>query len=580
VPIELCISICFLDADLQPAVKRGLAWKRIRGMQQRPDLLWIPVILLLHTLSWIPRLQGPLDLRWDGSVYYVLGTSIAQGSGYRLLYEPGAIQATQYPPGLPFIVAAHQVALGTSDPVAVGRALRVTWFVLSSFTAVAVYGLARRYLEPKYAVAAAILYIVQTDGVFLSTLCFGELPFTCLTLLLLVVIPKRETRYRVLAPVLATLAYLIRTQGIAALTAWVADSLFRRRFREAAMRSLIAAIPVVCWSTYTHFVESSEQYKKPAYSYQRADYMFYNVSYGKNLSYRDPFDPDRGRITAQELVLRVLTNLSAIPHQVGQAVSTHQGTWHDIFARVVPSRMLGRALTAVLVCLGLLALGGVLVMGFKGHLVELTYLSVTLLAVSATPWPAQSWRYLYPVSPLLGIALLVALTYLFAAPWAEPSKYRQVFKRVGVAAICGIVTLNIVFLIATYRWYSGEHTLSFRHNSFRARVFFYNDAWRSLDAALHCFSTNYNQTGRVISSAPAWTYLVTGAAGMMPPFVSNQAEAARLMDEAKALYVVVDGVDGGALTKRFAEPVLGRSDWLRICDTPIGIGRVYKRLAD
>jgi hypothetical protein len=28
---------------------------------------------------WAPRIYGPIDLRWDGASYYVLGTSLAEG---------------------------------------------------------------------------------------------------------------------------------------------------------------------------------------------------------------------------------------------------------------------------------------------------------------------------------------------------------------------------------------------------------------------------------------------------------------------------------------------------------------------
>jgi hypothetical protein len=59
--------------------------------------LWI-VLIALALLLWAPRLRGPLDLRWDGAVYYVLGTSLAEGKGYRLLNEPGEVEAVQYPP--------------------------------------------------------------------------------------------------------------------------------------------------------------------------------------------------------------------------------------------------------------------------------------------------------------------------------------------------------------------------------------------------------------------------------------------------------------------------------------------------
>ena len=47
-------------------------------------------------------------------MYYILGTSLAGGHGYRLLNEPGQIRAVQYPPLLPAIVAIHERLLGTS----------------------------------------------------------------------------------------------------------------------------------------------------------------------------------------------------------------------------------------------------------------------------------------------------------------------------------------------------------------------------------------------------------------------------------------------------------------------------------
>jgi len=88
------------------------------------DAACLAVLIVVTVLSWIPRFRGPIDFRWDAGVYYVLGTSIASGQGYRLLNEPGQIEAIQYPPGLPALVAAHQIALHSSDPRVVGRWLR------------------------------------------------------------------------------------------------------------------------------------------------------------------------------------------------------------------------------------------------------------------------------------------------------------------------------------------------------------------------------------------------------------------------------------------------------------------------
>src|SRR2546427_4578172 len=82
-------------------------------------------LVLLAVLLWIPRLRGPLDLRYDAGVYYILGTSLAEGRGYRLLNEPGAIEAIQYPPLLPAVGAIAERVLGTDDPAVVGHWLRL-----------------------------------------------------------------------------------------------------------------------------------------------------------------------------------------------------------------------------------------------------------------------------------------------------------------------------------------------------------------------------------------------------------------------------------------------------------------------
>ena len=112
-----------------------------------PDTMALLVVIAVAALTWLPRLTGPIDLRWDGSVHYILGTSLAQGKGYRLLNEPGEIAAVQYPPLLPAIVAAHQLVLGTSDPWVVGAWLRVTAFLTYLTFAVIALRFLRMYVS-------------------------------------------------------------------------------------------------------------------------------------------------------------------------------------------------------------------------------------------------------------------------------------------------------------------------------------------------------------------------------------------------------------------------------------------------
>ena len=77
-------------------------------------------VLVLAIMLWLPRLTGPIDLRWDAGVYYLLGTSLATGHGYRILSEPGSPEAVQYPPLLPVVVALFERALGSIVPAVIG----------------------------------------------------------------------------------------------------------------------------------------------------------------------------------------------------------------------------------------------------------------------------------------------------------------------------------------------------------------------------------------------------------------------------------------------------------------------------
>src|SRR5688572_17645167 len=127
------------------------------NLLRRPDVRYPIILAVLALALWAPRLRGPIDLRYDAGVYYILGTSLAEGKGYRLLNEPGEISALQYPPLLPAIVAVEQKLLGTSDPAVVGQWLRWTYLALFLVYSLGTYRLARAVLRPGHAFLAGLI---------------------------------------------------------------------------------------------------------------------------------------------------------------------------------------------------------------------------------------------------------------------------------------------------------------------------------------------------------------------------------------------------------------------------------------
>jgi hypothetical protein len=337
----------------------------------RYDLICFAVLFLVFLALWLPRLTGPINFRWDASTYYVLGTALAEGKGYRLLNEPGEIQAVQYPPLLPMFIAAVQRALGTHDYIKVGSALRFAYLIFSALFLLITYILARQFFPPGPALFVGIITALSVSSfVGPSDVLYADLPFALVAMAFLVVQVKDDRPlFAIASGVLAGAAYLLRTAGIALLLAWIAESLLRRRFREAALRAAIAGIPMLFWQGYVWKVTHGDDYRHPAYSYQRADYNYPNVTYAANTRLIAPFEPELGRVHAGDVAKRLARNLVAVPMALGESavipswfVPFFSREARDMHLPMSPqtSQLLSVALYGGLLAVGVLALVGAL----------------------------------------------------------------------------------------------------------------------------------------------------------------------------------------------------------------------------
>jgi hypothetical protein len=175
--------------------------------------------LAVAVILWVPRLSGPIDLRWDAGVYYLLGTSLANGDGYRIPSEPGSPEALQYPPLLPAVVAVHEWVLGTTNPHVVAPWLRKLYFVIFVAYALAVLALAKRHLRPWFALAAAALCLLQIVTIFLSDLLFADLPFALVSVVFALVAASSRPASRpwlreMSSFALAAAGFLLRAAGV------------------------------------------------------------------------------------------------------------------------------------------------------------------------------------------------------------------------------------------------------------------------------------------------------------------------------------------------------------------------------
>ncbi len=491
----------------------------------------------------------------------------------------------QYPPLLPLLVAAHHLVVGTDDVLVIGRWLRLTSFLLATGYAVAVYAFARRYLPISYALLSAILCSCHLMTVYLSDFVFAELPFALVGVLFLIVNAQPQTsKSCALAAVLGAAAYLLRTAGIALLAAWIAESLVRRRMREAALRACLAAAPVLAWQAYVVGVTGSMEYRQPAYEYQRAAYQYYNVSYAENLSLIDPFTPESGRVTPSILARRVATNLLVVPEAIGEAVSSPVGFWVwmlETARRAIQVPSMPDWLAAVPArALGVACVIGLLLLLKRREWLMSAYAGFSTLLVCVTPWPEQFTRYLMPVTPVLAVALFTAVQ----TPKAGTATAHRSVGALLVAVRAGVILCVLAALVFSvgmaYRIGHRPATWTATDGGQVAyRLFYYDEKWQAFDATLSQLKASASVTDIVASSAPHHVFLKTGLHAVMPPYEADADEAQRLLDGVPVTYLVIDDLEFLDVSRRYGQPVVERhpENWALVYGVDGAGPRIYRR---
>jgi hypothetical protein len=548
--------------------------------EKRKDMLCIVLLCVITFCTWLPRIAGPIDLRWDAGVYYILGTSLAEGKGYRLLNEPGQIQAVQYPPLLPAIVAMHQKILHSYHRATVGIALRRTFVVLSLLYIICTFLLARLFLSRPWAFLLSLLCLLNYDMYFLSTLCFAELPFAFFsTLFAYLYYWKGEgSLSRQMAPAAVIACYLLRTAGMALLGAWIGDALLRKQFGRAAIRITVALMPVFFWQSYIHRVESGYTYQHPYYAYQRDPSMFYNVSYARNVMLKSPFEPDLGNATAGDMIRRVLNNAAEMPSSLGEAAYSRRDFWRGHLAtanaKLKPYKLPMWPLDIFYNAMGLLVIGGIVWECWHRQWVLAGTLALTIAAVCTTPWPNQFVRYFAPSLPLLLLAVFQLLRN-------APTLLQRIFPRVSRSALhLAIYALLSIFamqsaldLVKGNKIYLNKAVYETAEGVKKSyRLLYYLAAYPATKQALNYLVARTDGRAILVASMPHWVYLETGLRTIMPPLTSNPAKAQQLLDSVPVKYVLIDQLLGkDNITHNFPPTVQSFPDkWKQIYSSKNG----------
>jgi hypothetical protein len=369
------------------------------------------------------------------------------------------------------------------------------------------------------------------------------------------------------ASVVAVAAFFCRTIGIALFGAWIAEALGQRQLRRAAWRSLLAMICVLGWTAHVRSVENSTDYKTPAYAYQRAAYLFYNVSYATNTTYKDPFRPELGDASFRDRLARLTDNMRRVPESIGEAATSYKRLWENL-GTAVASRIRFRlvptaAISAILSIIGWMILAGAVMLLRRREWFIGYYLLFTLFLACCAPWQQIS-RYAVPLAPLLLVALLECLmsarSYL-----RRRGQWAHLLRGITYAAVLLVFVEQAGTFYLVQSRYSGAE--SWRNSEgawIRFPQYLFTEQDMQLEDATNWVKAHAHANDVAAAAMPQWVYLKTGLKSVMPPFVGDPGAAMRLLDSVPVRYVIVENNSRmGSSARDYMLPVLRAfpKDW-------------------
>jgi hypothetical protein len=240
-------------------------------------LLFAVAVLALAVVYAVAWRAPSVGLYHDDGIYLVTAKALAEGKGYRILSLPQEIVQTKYPPVFPVLLAAAwKLRPDFPGNVAALKAVPVlfalVWFALA-FRLLLRLGATRTQAYWLVLLTAAAPLVIFCSTNLLSETLFASL-LTATLLSAGSVERSKSDRGAYAAGLLAALAFLTRTAGVALFIGVPAAFLLRRRW-GAAWRFAAASAAACTWPVWVR-LHSSFTDEIQAY-YSAANYASWNI---------------------------------------------------------------------------------------------------------------------------------------------------------------------------------------------------------------------------------------------------------------------------------------------------------------
>ena len=408
-----------------PTINKQLSTGKAHLVRQ--VLPWV-LICMLCGLYWYVAASGPDTAGgWqDDGIYLTTARSLAQGTGYRHIENPGSPYQTKYPIFYPAILSValrcfpgYPLHPALFFPVALAAAV---FLVASLIFMQRVFGISRAVVCAAAALAACSPGILSLVRFILS-----DLPYACLSVLALLCIDSRYASARtdwgrrswlILGALLVALAMHTRSFGITLGAAVLIRLMLRRRWTDSALAAAVIALcmsPWWCWQLWASGQNGAMQHSLLLTS---------DLAYGQ-------FAPDS--------IIQSLRTLWQNMFRTCFGLAYFELVLPEAFFSAGMRELSWRTMGVHGLAYGLIAL---LAVGFRStarqglKTVHIYFLLYTALMLA---WPFEPYRFFVVWTPFLLCFLLQGLAVLVERIHARP--------RLGAAAAAAAAMLLAAFFI-------------------------------------------------------------------------------------------------------------------------------------
>ncbi|MCK4596494.1 hypothetical protein KAU04_00590 [bacterium] len=494
----------------------SLAHSLSRSLERHIWWVFLGLVLVGGLCSYL-AFNPNLSVNGDNALYIVLGMSWIQGKGNCTICTPGEPPNVMVPPGYPLLLAPFLTLFPNSYlPL---KLLSTVLFLLSLPLLLLIIRDRARNLF--LALSVAVLSAINLNLLDFGHMVMTEIPFLFFSLLGILalqrslksegpgMIRRRQALFgfSILALVFS---YHIRSIGVVLLVALIAFLILRKRYRLALVAGLVILCLVLPWALRNQAVSEGGGYLD-------------------SFVMKNPYNPDLGKITAGDMLLRMQNNLKTygilvILQALFPSLSPYAS--HKGFSGVLP-------ILGVLATL-LTLVGFVIKVRRSITFIELYiffFLGVCVL------WP-EMWsgvRFVIPMVPFLTYYFLVGLQ--------------------GVAANLGtkltpLMGKSLIWLVAMLMItssFSGLATAS-------ERLQLYPPRWQNYFLVAQWCREHTPKESVFVARKPSLFYLFAQRQVLIYPFTADTEEMIAFMVRNQVDYVIVDNLS--RTTDRYLLPAV------------------------